>query len=245
MTRTNSAAPRLILGLTGYKRTGKDTAAAILLDMIPGARRFAFADQLRAEIAQNFGGLRGQTAVLTNDTTKEQTHPFLSLTNCKDRNFVEYALSQIVSTDTVSNTIREPRSPRQIMQLWGSYRRQSATDYWVLALEAEVKLADLDDDAPPPIAIIITDCRYANEAKWVLSHDGYIARVVRAAANTAANTAALLDGHESEGGEAFPYAQFALDNSGTRHDLHIQIQNVLRELTIMQHTAAAQHLIAA
>ena len=70
-------APTVIL-VTGYARAGKDTFAAAVLDLIPGARKVAFADELKA--ASNLFlerlGLHGK-ADLTTDQDKTRFRDFL------------------------------------------------------------------------------------------------------------------------------------------------------------------------
>jgi len=44
-----------IIGLTGRKRSGKDTVARFIMDMVPDSERLAFADPLKEEVAAACG----------------------------------------------------------------------------------------------------------------------------------------------------------------------------------------------
>lgn len=45
----------MIIGLAGKARSGKDTAAAMILDMLPGATKYAFADPLKEGLMAALG----------------------------------------------------------------------------------------------------------------------------------------------------------------------------------------------
>jgi hypothetical protein len=52
MTKNNSP---ILIGISGKKRRGKDTVCDILLKLVPGAMRMAFADPLKDEVAAACG----------------------------------------------------------------------------------------------------------------------------------------------------------------------------------------------
>lgn len=216
-----------LIGLTGYKYAGKDTAGQLLCDMLPGAQRLAFADALKLSIhnAYNFTLRRD---LLDKPDTKETLYEALRLDGCLLPGFVFYAMKALGSDD-----VEAPRSPRTIMQLYGQWKREEDRDYWVKALHQRRTLAEaainarhlLDDDAQP-ITFIITDVRYVNEAAYILEHGGHIARVLKPQSHQA------TDAHSSEQGEAFPLADFKVWNDGTLDDLRIECSRLVKELAM-------------
>ena len=112
-----------VVGLVGLRGSGKDTAAKFL--MACGWRRIAFADALYLEVANAFNVT---VEFLQRRDTKESPLPELALANCQDPLFVECFLAydknchtQFVQ-DSVpkAEQIRQPRSPREILQVWGT-----------------------------------------------------------------------------------------------------------------------------
>lgn len=156
---------RLILGLTGRAGAGKDTVADILCEAYQ-FYRFAFADPLRAEIVNAFQINPG----LFLPPHKERKMEVLAIDNSSDRDFV-------IAMAKRGKSITVPRSPREIMQWWGTeYRRTQQPHYWTR------KAGDTLHDALKRgfSRIVITDVRLDNEAEFVRYHGGKIWRVRRA-----------------------------------------------------------------
>lgn len=201
--------PRVI-GLTGLAGSGKDTIADILRkqhNYIP----VAFADPLRQEIMDAFGV---PIQVLTERMTKEAPTELLALSRCQDFDF-EARMINYNKTPLLDMTA--PRSPRQIMQWWGTeYRRQQDPHYWTKAMAR--RLADLVHSGQ---RAAVTDVRFMNEARIVRDFDGDIWQVKR---NTIA-TAPL--GHCSEtSGQEFAPDQ-VIDNNGDLQLLQRQVLGLL------------------
>lgn len=183
---------RGLIGITGLRGHGKDTAAAALVKV--GYVRLAFADALYTEVSLAFGIT---TDFLGNRDTKELPLPELALNNCTNKEFVAIVLEQDrIAAETsgahleLKAQLTQPRSPRQIMQYWGTeYRRGVYGDsYWRDLVEA-VLLAN------PTQNFVITDVRFPDEAKLLERIQGIIIRVVRPGA-PGANDKSLL--HSSE-----------------------------------------------
>ena len=69
-----------------------------------------------------------------------------------------------------------PRSPRQILQWWGTqYRRAQHPGYWARILATRVALLQQAGDR----RFVITDCRFDNEADTILRMGGCIWQVTR------------------------------------------------------------------
>lgn len=163
-----------IVALTGLAGAGKDSVADILVDQWHFTK-IAFADALRAELAHAFSC---PITLFTERAGKEIPTKALSLDNCRDDRFVRLVISQestddIDAPDDVPTMLRQPRSPRRMMQLWGTeYRRKLfGVDYWIVEL-AE-RLAAINGP------IVIADCREPHEAKYISSIGGEIWRVNR------------------------------------------------------------------
>lgn len=198
-------APPTLIGLTGAAGTGKDTIAAMLF-----ARGFfvkiAFADALRAEVCTAFDV---PMSYLTDRETKEHPISALSICRCADAGFRRAMADQLSAA---------PRSPRQIMQWWGTeYRRAQDVAYWTSRAGHMIDLHRQDGTS-----VVVTDVRFADEADLIRSKGGVIWQVTRAGLQ------------DTEGGHASAVtgAEFAPDavvrNDGTLHQLQSAVGRVLK-----------------
>lgn len=164
-----------IIGLAGPAGSGKDTVA----DLLRTHARFmkcAFADALRYEVCEAFGI---EPLLLSYRPTKEEPHPALALAKCKDHAFPGLLL-QGKLLERFNGSIAEfmalPRSPRQIMQLWGTeYRRATDGSYWTGQVVAHVNYQCRDHNTRH----VITDVRFANEAQAVRNMGGVVWQIKR------------------------------------------------------------------
>lgn len=147
--------------LCGAAGAGKDTVA----DMLP-ARKLAFADTLYAEVAAAFDETVER---LQRRNFKEMRQSSLALMHVDDEH--EDFLDFLAARGEVSLT--EPRSPRQILQWWGDYRRAQDPDYFVNAARKEVFFHWAHE------SIVITDVRFPNEAAMVRQLGGQIWQIRR------------------------------------------------------------------
>jgi hypothetical protein len=199
-----SQKPFTLLGLTGRAEAGKDTVADLLVTHA-GFCKLAFADALRAEIAEAYGI---DVRMLTQRETKESPMAALALARCGDTGFVGAVLKHTVLP--VAEAMASARSPRQIMQLWGTeYRRAQDPDYWVKKLTTRVRyyaqssLCDL---------FVVTDVRFANEAALVRRIGAQLWQIKRD------SLAAMEGGHSSEvSGDAFEPDAAISNNHDIRH----------------------------
>ena len=163
-----------MIGLTGPAGSGKDTVAA-LLQVHCGYTAMAFADPLRGEVAAAFGI---DPALLIERATKEHPISALALHRCLDANFEAAVIAANFRSGaaTVVDTTA-PRSPRQIMQWWGTeYRRARNTHYWTRALSQRV--ADMHRWGHAH-RFVLTDLRFANEADLIREFGGTIWQIMR------------------------------------------------------------------
>jgi hypothetical protein len=184
----------MIIGLLGAKGSGKDTLAAYLIDDY-GFLRTSFAEELYRQVATTYGIT---VEHLSRRETKETALPFLALKHCQDIRFVEVALQSLTrsqqlrkaclnylatgalpahaSARRVKALLNAGRSPRWVMQLWGTeYRRKSkygVDAYWLNLVAAVIA-------ANPAQRFVITDVRFINEAKFVEQMGGALIRIRR------------------------------------------------------------------
>lgn len=157
-----------ILGLTGPAGSGKDTVADLLV-VHAGFVKLAFADPLRSEITNAYT-LDPQH--LTQRETKEHPLSALALSRCLSDGFV----ARMIIMHTLGGQrldLDAPRSPRQIMQWWGTeYRRHQHSRYWIAHMQARI-------NAHPGRDIVITDCRFEDEVDLVRHSGGQLWQITR------------------------------------------------------------------
>lgn len=168
-----------VIGLTGPIGSGKDTVAALLRTHC-AAHTFAFADALRHEIVEAFCI---EHIYLTRRDTKEHPMSALALSRCLDSAFVDRMVVHHMAGMPDGGMAGERidlaahRSPRQIMQWWGTeYRRRKDPNYWVSKARQTVNWTLKTLRAS---AIVLTDVRFDNEAELVRSLGGEIWQVKR------------------------------------------------------------------
>ena len=143
-----------LIALCGAAGAGKDTVA----DMLP-ARKLAFADTLYHEVAAAF---EFTVADLKCRATKEVALRALRITRCADDGFLEF---------NGAEDWEVPRSPRQILQWWGDYRRAQDRKYFIDATTLAIVYCPGD--------IVITDVRFPNEAALVRQLGGQLWQIRR------------------------------------------------------------------
>lgn len=162
-----------IAGLTGANGAGKDTVAAMLAAELRKHGHtptvIAFADALYNEVSAAFNI---SVQALRERLTKETPIDALKVSRCNDPWF-----SSVYSgSESIHVWLDVPRSPRQILQWWGTeYRRKQQPDYWVMRLLQIVQALR----AAGTSHIIITDVRFADEAQAIRSQGAQIWRVHR------------------------------------------------------------------
>ncbi|EQD51050.1 hypothetical protein B2A_07073, partial [mine drainage metagenome] len=163
----------MLIGLLGLKGSGKDTAAGILAGR--GFFRMAFADELYAEAAAGFSVT---PHFLARRDTKETVLERLALRHCRDAQFVGlFTAEQARGGLTVEEVFGAPRSPRWVLQQWGTeYRRRAPfghDGYWVEPLMRKI------DAKPKATRIVLTDVRAPIEVENIRARGGVLVRIRR------------------------------------------------------------------
>lgn len=203
----------MIIGITGFIGSGKDTIADYLTTY-HGFKRISFAASLKDAIANVFGWERE----LLEGTTKTS------------REWREQ--KDVWWSDRLNMEI----TPRWVLQYWGTEvcRKAFHEDIWVASLEH--KLLSSKDD------VVITDCRFINEVNAIKNAGGITMRVSRGekpiwydfaeSVNTGRDPSAqrFLDKynvHASEYSSVGIKYDYYIDNNGTIDDLHNKIQYII------------------
>jgi len=196
--------PYFTLGLVGRAGAGKDTSVDVLAKT-HGFARLAFADPIRVEIAKSFGI---DSRMLTTRHLKERPTVALAIGRSNDQRFISHMVS--VGIDPA-----RPRSPRDIMILWGAeYRRQvDGNNYWMLKIHESVEQLHRDGHR----RIAFTDVRYLDEAEFVRSLGGALWRIRRREVEQARAA------HQSELEQAQIACDLEIHNDGSLDFLGCQV----------------------
>lgn len=110
------------------------------------------------------------------------------------------------------------KSPRQLAQTLGTdWGRQLVhPDIWLRCAAAKAEEAA----RWPADLLVITDCRFENEAAWIRSRGGEVWHILRPQASPVA-------AHVSEAGVAVAPGDSIIDNSGTLDELNDQVRRAL------------------
>jgi hypothetical protein len=150
---SNNNKPIAIIGLVGKKQSGKDTTCKLLREMCVDRRvvRLAFADALKLEVCSLI----------------EKANPSPGFEGSFRDESIEWM-------DKLKLDLPEFR---KVLQDYGTRMRQiHGNDYWVKQTAAQI---EHNVSQIKPTIIVITDCRYANEAAWINSQGGVLWRIRR------------------------------------------------------------------
>lgn len=213
----------VIIGLIAAKGAGKDSLAAAMAAL--GYTRLAFADALYAEVADAYGCT---VADLQVRETKESPQPWLAPAVCRNKDFALYCEGYLAREGRTGGR-QEPMSPREVLQQWGTFRRQTDKEYWLKQVENVLRSPEAAG-----MKYVITDVRFANEAVRVEALGGALVRIRR----KSAEDAAAGDTHPSETELRNRATDYTVDNNGTLMDLEVEALRLVTAVESAQ-TAAA------
>jgi hypothetical protein len=184
-----------LIGMIGRRRSGKDSVAETLVSEF-GYARVAFADPLKE-------------AALTVDP----------IVGVRVTDAIPHALRLSTVVDEIGWEAAKDSYPTEArgtaLQRLGDAVRNLDADFWVRAAMSRVTASD----AP----VIVTDCRFPNEAEAIRLAGGIIVRVVRPGAVADPG----VDSHPSETAlDDYP-EDFYVDNSGTLDELAADVRELL------------------
>lgn len=144
----------MIIGITGYMRSGKDAAAEVLSHKY-GYIRYGFGDTLRTELKQRLPMLLEELCELANEDAKPPEG-------------VQWTVDQLLR-------YKPTPAVRRLMQEYGTdVRRRDNPNHWVDAWKAGVRDLGMHDPF-----VVAPDVRFHNEAAVIREMGGVIWRIAR------------------------------------------------------------------
>lgn len=207
-----------LIGMTGFKRSGKDTVAKIIEAMWNDGdavvHRVGFADKLKIAAARALGfeGSDSELIAFMDEAKECWEFDIIDATNFQERHI-----------KTITG--------RQYLQWWGTEagrdtfwpnfwidlvlpNPETSTSGWALDGKDVLDSAFLGIDL-----VIVTDARFPNEAERIKALGGRIFEVVRDGTGG--------DGHSSETPLPREFIDATIDNNGTLSDLERAVEAVL------------------
>jgi hypothetical protein len=168
---------QLTIGLTGWSGTGKDTVADLLATHA-GFRKLAFADAVKGEAAEAF---RVDPIYFTRQHSKHVPMEALMMARAPLGFIGAVALTvgnegRDASGHLTLEWQQQPRTPRQIMQWWGTeYRRRQSPRYWASIVAQRIT----EYRRAGEHRFVVTDCRFENEVDVIRALGGCLWQITR------------------------------------------------------------------
>lgn len=188
----------MLIAVSGYARSGKDSIANILVDE-HGFRRIAFADVMR-------------DMLLAIDPIVYQVHP-QKKRGLRERPEQNTRVSQLVAYKGWDYAKTEYPEIRRLLQTLGTDagRRYLGENVWV---DAAMRHVNAGDD------VVFSDCRFTNEASATKARGGFVWRVNRPGVDA-------VNAHESERGLDTWRFDATIPNGGTLDQLAHRVEDAL------------------
>ena len=155
----------MVIGVHGKAGVGKDTFADVLVRRHNMVKR-GFAVPLYEEVAAAFNV---PVEMLQRRSTKETLDYTFALLQASDNEFISRMMQE-------GHDAYAPRSPRQVLQLWGTdYRRHANPRYWIEKMEAFIA-----ENKAAGRGVVAPDTRFENEALCIRNQPvGCVVHIVR------------------------------------------------------------------
>ncbi len=233
----------IVVGFTGEKHHGKDTAAKYKED----ALRFAFADPLKEAVMALYDMSYAQ---VYDEALKDVIDPRYGVTPRKilqelGTDFVrerdvdhflklmDAKIGRVIASDAASS--RGDPGFSGIGRVWSTeeeeqqHARDEELAEWKRAVaESYAELRPIEEPAPAPVVkrlrptVLVTDVRFANEAELVKRHGGLVIKVWRTI-----NDGKPKDTHASEAGIPEQLVDYTFENNGTKQELWDKVQQAV------------------
>lgn len=211
-----------IIGVNGFKRSGKgETGKAIDL-LCEGVRLLGFADKLKILAARTLGYLpehySDEECIALMDEAKEKW--YLECRRTGNNTRVQKVIDGRKIYSSADVTMRA-----YLQNLGNEARGVFGEDFWVDqvlppdGLTYEAQRHSLAAMYPHATTLVFTDLRYANEAERILSLGGFVIEVVRPGVTT--------DGHASEKPLPRDLISYQVKNDKGLKDLQWEVNKVL------------------
>ena len=231
-----------IIGINGRAKSGKDTAFNIIADNVPFARREGFADRMKLSgvLALGYAPENMEQALEIANRLKDNGQVISQFIN-GEPTFGKRSDGTLGYSAQMQTT---PISGRTFWQLYGTeaHRHVFGDDFWVDALLPRppisyiipVELDKAQDAAidallrqtyPDVPLLVITDCRFPNEAERILSLNGEVWRI------EADERLGKLppDAHISEYGLPDELVTRVIDNNGPQEAFIAAVTEIVEE----------------
>lgn len=196
-----------IIALTGHTGAGKDTAADYL--QANGFARIAFADAIRREVSEAW---RIDMRLLINRHTKEIPLPSMAVGMSQCVGFIRFMAHS-------EESLTEPRSPRWVMQQWGSFQQRFDQRRYVSIVEKWIGR----QIGTGWSKMVITDVRTRAEAQMLRSMGAQVIRITRPETQPLQGA----EGHHvTESGERSIEADHLILNDGSLAALFEQVAHI-------------------
>lgn len=228
---------KMIIGITGKKRSGKDTAAIMLAETLAArdlktVHIMKYADALKHAIFDGinktrpfeftFEDIDGATSY---DREEQCFTTFEAIAICTQANrYLElpYSMDEVVHEFFVERDDSFYGNPtfysvRELLQYYGTeiVRNKHDDNFWVNStIKKALEISDLNTH------VIITDVRFDNEIKVIQENNGKVFSIVRDSANMES------DSHISESGISDYQSVLFIENNDTLDDLRNIIQTM-------------------
>jgi len=188
----------LLIGLKGYKGVGKDTVADYYVERYDFVK-VAFADKMKEAVANLFG----IPIHWVDEYKNPELHAWVGLSGG--------------DADELGSRIKRSMDWREFLQRFGTEmgRNTFGQNFWVKQLLYSERVLSLEH-------VVISDCRFANEAQAIRQAGGKIMEIVRPGYES--------DGHPSEQPLPTELIDFRIQNSGDLHHLLASAKTVLEKI---------------